>query len=104
MHVHSDIWRRIWRAHDKREHPIRVNKVKAHATEVDVARGYPTLWKEANAYADAGAKQGRSMHPRDVTLERKACKAYVLLQLVARFIARISTESMLAADDVPPRR
>ena len=42
------------------------------------------------------------MHPRDVALERKACKAYVLLQLVARFVARIATESMLAADDTPP--
>ena len=102
LHVHADIWRQIWRINDARTHRVICAKVKAHASAADMAAGYDQWLKEGNSYADAGAKLGRSRHPREPDLEKKACKAYVLVQMLGRFIARSCAESMRAGDDVPP--
>jgi hypothetical protein len=102
LHVHADIWRRIWKIQDARSHRVVCAKVKAHATEADIAAGYEQWLKEGNSYADAGAKLGRSRHPRNPALEKKSCKAYALVQMIGRFIARSCAESMRAGDDVPP--
>ena len=101
-HVHADLWRRFWKLCDGRLHSLRVEKVKAHVTSKDLAEGYPTFLKDGNGYADAGAKLGRSQHPRNPDLEKSIAKSYVLLQIIARFLARISTVCMEANDDVPP--
>ena len=101
-HVHADIWRKVHALNDGRKHQVRVEKVKAHATEADLAQGYPSWYKEGNAYADAGAKIGRTRHPRNQAEEKRIAKAFVLLQTLGRFLARISVENMKRADDVPP--
>ena len=79
-----------------------VEKVKAHVTAKDLAAGYSVFFREGNAYADAGAKLGRTHHPRNEDLEASISKAYVLVQMIARFIARVSVECMDANDDTPP--
>ena len=101
-HVHADLWRRIWAVLKQRQHHLFVEKVKAHVTSKDMAEGYSVFLKEGNAFADAGAKLGRTHHPRDADLEKKVSKAYVLLQIIARFLARISVVAMEAGDDMPP--
>jgi len=101
-HVHADIWRRIWLYHDARAIPIKVAKVMAHATKAEVAAGYNVWFKEGNAYADAGAKEGRMMHSRDVCLEGKITKSQVLVQMMARYLARVSVFGMREGDDTPP--
>ena len=81
-HVHADIWRKVHALNDGRKYQIRVEKVNAHATESDLAQGYPRWYKEGNAYADAGAKVGRTKHPRNQIEEKHIAKAFVLLQML----------------------
>ena len=50
--VHADIWKRFWRIHDKRRHPILVYKVKAHVTEIEVTNGYPKIHRDGNCFVD----------------------------------------------------
>ena len=101
-HVHADLWRRVHNKNDGRTSPIRIEKVKAHATDADLRQGYPLWYKEGNAYADAGAKKGRIRHPRNPPLEKKIAKAYVLLQMMGRYVARMAVSNMERNDDVPP--
>ena len=88
--------------HKARKFPIEVIKVKAHATSADVVAGYPEPWKEGNSYADAAAKQGRSMHPVDVAKTEEARRVLVTTTLVAKFLVRVNIAALDAADDVPP--
>ena len=70
-----------------------------------VANGYPEVWREGNAYADAAAKEGRTEHPRDMDCERVAIATFALVMLVARFVADMHLASMTASDvpDCPTR-
>ena len=101
QHAHADIWRQIWAAHDARVYSIVVTKVKAHAKVSDLTSGYPLRLKEGNSFADAGAKEGRSMHPSDSALELEVARSFLLVTLVAKFLARAMEVAMRAADDVP---
>ena len=75
MHVHADLWRRIWQVLTQWHQPLTVEKVKAHVAAKDLAAGYSVFFKEGNPYADAGAKRGRTHHPRDIDLEASISKA-----------------------------
>ena len=69
-------------------------KVKAHATAAMVANGYPEVWREGNAYADAGAKERHTEHPCDMDCERVALATFALVMLAARFVADMHLASM----------
>ena len=99
---HADIWRRIWDTYDDRGLNFRVVKVKAHATDSHVLQGYPEWWKEGNAYADAAAKAGRAMHPRNEPLETSALAVFDLISIVCRVVAAGHLSALQEGSDVPP--
>ena len=100
--VHADLWRRFWRVHSKRNNPIIPFKVKAHVTDSEVSQGYSVNLKTGNDAADVGANQGRRLHPTDEEAVIGSKKIWMLVHVVARYLARANEAALLAADDMPP--
>ena len=61
-------------AHDERNNPARVVKVKAHAGN-STSGDFSAFLADGNSFADAGAKEGRSLHPLDPEAEVFALRA-----------------------------
>ena len=84
----AELWRRMWKAHASIIATCYVNKVAAHATDEDVARGYPQQWRDGNACADAAAKQALDLHPRNEAAEVDADLQQQVAKYMIKFFAR----------------
>ena len=60
------------------------------------------MFRQGISYADAAAKEGRLLHPRDQDLEKEIVRCFFLVSMVAKFAARISAVTLAARDDTPP--
>ena len=100
--ANADLWRTILAYQNKRRYPITVVKVAAHASEAMVLEGYSPLLRHGNSLADAAAKFGLTMHPRDRDLEADVRFVEMLIREIAKFHGRILEELRAVADDVPP--
>ena len=85
--THADLWARLWRAEHSSSAHVSIIKVKGHATSVDVEKGYPTLYKDGNSCADAGAKLGLSLHDADPHASFTA-HLDALVHFLAKYLAR----------------
>ena len=63
--MHADAWRRFHRANNVRTWPVRVAKVKAHASQANVEAVYSEQLAVGNGLADAAAKLSLTLHPTD---------------------------------------
>ena len=79
-----------------------VCKVKAHVTTAEVSDGYPILYKKGNDAADEGANQGRRLHATDDEAVLGSKKIWMLVHVMARYLARANEAALVAADDMPP--
>ena len=87
---YADLWLRFWKIVDDRGKLPMIVKVKAHATDKDVALGKITEHERAgNKLADEAAKYGAAEHPTDpVAAERYARSVFAVLKL-CHWIAKI---------------
>ena len=105
--VHANLWRRIF---EKAEQlggfdSVSVRHVKAYTARIDIERGVISEKDRAgNAAADKHAKLGAKAHPQDEVAFNRFDKAVSVVQLVAKYLARVNVHvAKKNWDDTAPK-